>query len=352
MHNCHDDVLKYHNHKVTLPRPEQNEMRVRRDTNRDRLKFGLKRDKQPAPKDFQSQGSYAHHTMVQDAAKDYDIDDGVYFGIDDLKGPRGGDKTPHEAKEIVRAALHDVRFSDPPEIRQNCVRIYYNEGYHMDVPVYREVTEENWAGEREALWEIAGADWKRSDPRGVTTWFQDENKRQSPDSENGRQLRRVVRLLKAFGRSRKAWRSQIASGFMISVLVVECYHASESREDEALYDTMRAIRDRLRLKLEVKHPVVKGEQLTRGPDDAKARFLKEKLDWATAQLGVLSERDCTREQALAAWDKVFNTAYFKKRRSDTDATAAIAGTTVSSGLIHQPDPPTKVVDKRGGGRYA
>ena len=60
---------------------------------------------------FQSQGSYAHHTMVQHPEKDYDIDDGVYFWKDDLKGPRGGDKSASDAKEMVRKAVHDERFN-------------------------------------------------------------------------------------------------------------------------------------------------------------------------------------------------------------------------------------------------
>ena len=352
MHNCHDDMLKYHDDQVTLPGPERNEMRTRRETNRDRLKSGLKRDGAPSPKGFQSQGSYAHRTMVQDPDKDYDIDDGVYFDIEDLKGPQGGDKTPYDAKEMVRAGLHNELFSQPPEIRTNCVRIHYNEGYHMDVPVYREFTTENGAGQPEVSWEIASADWKSSDPKGVTQWFQEENERQSPDRQNGRQLRRVVRLLKALARSRKGWRSQIASGFMISVLVVERYRPRESREDQALYETMVAIRNRLNWKLEVEHPVVEGEHLTRGSDDAKVRFLRDKLGWAIAKLDVLFDPDCTREQALAAWDKVFKTRFFKGRIAKADATAATVGGATSSALSERSYPPQSAVDKQGGGRYA
>ena len=75
--------------------------------------------------------------MVQDQHKDYDIDDGVYFHKDDLQGPKGGEKTALDAKKMVRKALHDDRFKMAPEVRTNCVRVYYNVGYHVDVPVYR-----------------------------------------------------------------------------------------------------------------------------------------------------------------------------------------------------------------------
>lgn len=41
MHNCHEDVLAFHNQAVTLPQAERDEMRQRRDANRRRLRDGL-----------------------------------------------------------------------------------------------------------------------------------------------------------------------------------------------------------------------------------------------------------------------------------------------------------------------
>ena len=49
MYNCHDDILAYHNEEVTLSNAEQDEMRERRDTNRQRLKDGLERDGETHP---------------------------------------------------------------------------------------------------------------------------------------------------------------------------------------------------------------------------------------------------------------------------------------------------------------
>ena len=366
MYNCHDDILAYHDEKVTLPKVEQDEMRDRRNTNRQRLKDGLKRDGEPAPTGFQSQGSYAHRTMVQHKDKDYDIDDGVYFWKDDLKGPNGGDKTARQAKEMVRKALHDDRFNRPPEVRSNCVRVYYNAGYHVDVPVYRKVKTTNIWGEEEVTYEIASTDWKKADPAEVTRWFKRENERQSPDTSNGRQLRRDTRLNKAFARSRESWRPRIATGFMITTLIVnECYRANAAREDKALYDTMVAMRDRLNWNLEIEHPTVEGEMLTSGPDDARTKFLREKLDWAIGELEVLFDPGCTREQALKAWDKVFNTTFFSERLEEekaaeqksegAGAAAAALGAGVAAALLikgAERAAAEEPVDKRGGGRYA
>ena len=356
MYRCHTDILAFHNNEVTLPKPEQDEMRDRRDTNRKRQKDGLQRDAQPAPDGFQSQGSYAHHTMVQQPDKDYDIDDGTYFRKDRLKGPRGGDKTARDTKEMVRKALHDDRFKRPPEVRTNCVRVYYSAGYHVDVPVYRKVTTTKIFGDQETHYEIASSDWKNADPQEVTRWFNRENKRQSPDTTNGRQLRRQTRMLKAFARSRASWRPRIATGFMITTLVVEeCYRSDATREDNALYSTMVAMRDRLNGNLEIAHPTVDGDWLTK-PGDGRSKFLREKLDWAISELGVLFHAECTRAQALKAWDKVFHTTYFSERLKDAGADkqgTASAGAAASILIKGAEKAATqRPVDKRGGGRFA
>ena len=81
---------------------------------------------------------------------------------------------------------------------------------------------------------------------------------------------------------------------------------------------MVAMRNRLNNNLEIDHPTVQGEKLTKGSNDAKTRFLHEKLDWAINELQVLFKQDCTREEALKAWDKVFNTDFFSSRLKDTD----------------------------------
>ena len=75
---------------------------------------------------------------------------------------------------------------------------------------------------------------------------------------------------------------------MVTKLVVDHYRANEAREDISLYDSMCSIRDRLNQNLEVDHPVVSGEKLTKGPDDARTRFLREKLRDAIATLAVLA----------------------------------------------------------------
>lgn len=71
----------------------------------------------------------------------------------------------------------------------------------------------------------------------MTAWFETEDDNKSPDTNNGRQLRRIDRQIKKYARSREGWKGQILSGFGITKLVTECFRGDASREDKALYDT-------------------------------------------------------------------------------------------------------------------
>ena len=191
----------------------------------------------------------------------------------------------------------------------------------------------------------------------MTNWFLAANKDQSPDTANGGQLRRIVRLLKTFSRSRASWKDRIATGFIITTLVVEKYRPNATYEDKALYNTMVAVRDRLNWDLEIKHPIVEGEMLTKGPDDGRTKFLREKLDWAIEKLAVLFDPACTREQALKAWDQVFNATFFIERLAnyESEIHKSVRGRGTAAAILikgAENAATREPVDKIGGGRYA
>jgi len=110
MYDCSKEVLGYHNEEVTLLQKERDEMRQRRDTNRIRVKAGLVENNDPKPREFASQGSYAMKTMTQHPEKDYDIDDGIYFDMDDLKKDDGTDMSALESRQMVRNGVDDGSF--------------------------------------------------------------------------------------------------------------------------------------------------------------------------------------------------------------------------------------------------
>ncbi|BCH68453.1 hypothetical protein RvVAT039_pl12860 (plasmid) [Agrobacterium vitis] len=343
MFNSHDDMTAFHNSEVRLPLDERDTMRERRNTNRTRLKDGLKRDGEPKPVGCHTQGSYAMRTMIQHSAKDYDIDDGAYFKKSDLVGSGGADKSASAAKEMVRKAVHKDTFNRVPECLKNCVRVYYNEGFHVDIPVYR--TFERYG---DKVYELASSDWKASDALAVTEWFKKANKDKSPNTDNYGQMNRIVKLMKAFARSRESWRSRIATGFMITKLVEEKYLSLDKRDDQTLRDTMRAIYNRLEGSLVIYHPVL-NETLTNGDDDARAKFLRDKLGWALSELAVLDNADCTEDKARKAWDSVFNTDFFTNRGASKKA-EAVTSAAVLLGATERAAA-ERAFDKRGGDRY-
>ena len=302
MFNCSKEIMGFFNDEVALSKPEQDDMRSRRNTNRTRLENGLVKNEKPVPDEHVPQGSYAMHTMVKDKNNDYDIDDGAVFDKEDLVGAQGAEMTALDVRKMIRDALDDGSFSKPPEVKTNCVRVYYSAGYHVDVPVYRRLDDESL--------ELASADWKGSSPTEVTEWYNNSVIEKSPEGNNGKQMRRVTRLLKFYKQSRDSWKQSMPSGFEISVLVDECYVADSDREDVSLYETMLAIKSRLKYDLEVKHPT-RNEMLTDGADDPNTRLLKEKLVEAIDNLQILFESDCSRLEALRAWNCIFKHDYWK-----------------------------------------
>lgn len=314
MSDCSSDIRAYHNDEVTLPQRYQDDMRDRRNANRDRLKKGLRKNGDPAPRDFASQGSYAMKTMLRHPKNDYDIDDGAYFDIEDLRGSRGGYMGTRDAKNMVRDAIDDDSFDKDPEVRDNCVRIYYEKGYHVDIPVYRQKESTDILGNKIHSYELASSEgWKNSDARDVTEWFKNAIKAQGGDESSGEQMRRMTRMIKKFAKSRDSWNKKILSGFGITILVVKCFRSNSDREDLSLYETMTQIRDRLNCSLVINHPIQGNGTITKGQQDSKASFLRDRLTEAINHLRPVYNEGRTRGDALKSWDKVFDTSFFSDR---------------------------------------
>lgn len=340
MIDCSWDLRLLHDEHVQLPEAVQEKLRGHRDANRDRVKKGLKDQKGIQPNRFVIQGSYDMETIIQHPKNDYDIDDGAVFKADDLHGPQGGMLTPLQVRQMVCEVVQDARFKRAPEVRTNCVRVYYEEGYNVDIPVYREVI--SLFGETSL--ELASVEWRKSDPKAVTEWFNNQVQSKSPE-ENGtrQQMRRQVRFLKAFATSRESW--NMPSGFILSVLVSDKYQAHAGRDDVSFYETIRGIHSRLQWDMSVKHPIM-DEYLTKTSEDPQMAELKTQLGQALEWLDILNDaNNCTKTAALKAWGKVFNTDFFEQRGNAGGKGSGPTAFTISGG---QPSAPVR---KEGGGRY-
>lgn len=123
-------------------------------------------------------------------------------------------------------------------------------------------------------------------------------------------MRRICRLAKKFARSRESWRSEIASGFLITKLVAECYSPHPGRDDESFFWTMVNIYQRLSIDLIVRHPLTPNETITKTVSDPKAKFFKDRTFKAISRLQKLFSKDCNYQIARRAWNSVFRTKYF------------------------------------------
>lgn len=345
-YNANKHLLSFHDVRVVVDEATLSVARNRRTANRDRLEKGLDAAEEPQPIEHVPQGSYAMRTMVKAESETSDIDDGVVFDRAALKGSRGGDRSANGAKEMVRAAVAaSDSFKTPPEVRGNCVRVYYADGFHVDMPVYREY-EDNGTIVKELA---STGSWKASAPEDITEWFKGQVHAKSPDETNGRQMRRMVRLLKAWTKSRASW--SMPTGFILTVLVDEVYYLNTAwldRDDLALLTVMRYIRSRLQINERVYRPVNPREEITRDTTLGRIRKLRDELEFAIDELSKIERSDCDELMALKALKDVFYTTHFDDRIKELEDDDGGGGG--KRAALATPNSPVK---KQGGsGQYA
>jgi dienelactone hydrolase len=308
LYDVHKELNRFYDDHVRLGAARRKKLASQRDACLARLRAGLKalgEKRGMAYRSFErsiGQGSYAMHTLNQHPNDEYDIDEAVVFLGNDLP------TTALEARKRVADALLEAggNFQLEPEARTNAVTVWYADGTHVDLAIYREVSD-GFLGFGSKL-EHAGADWGPRDPMAITSWFNGEVDTRSPGilaRVREQQLRRVVRWIKSFARSRASW--SLPGGMILSALVAEVYRSDSERDDLALYNTLVALKTRLTANKDVRNPVDVGISLTSKPScKAQVKRLASKLDKMLTVLAILEKQDCTREKALRAWGTFFN----------------------------------------------
>jgi hypothetical protein len=181
MANCHDLFQEFLS-VISISSAQSENLRTGKDAIRKRIKTYFSEELKVQEPDFFLQGSYALKTMVRPlGTDDYDLDDGVYLQHtdDDLSEP-----TPEEvSKWIVKAVEGHVQ--ENPKNKKNCVRLVYAAGYHIDLPIYRQVDGRMYLGTLE------GNRWIPDDPKAFKKWFHDR-------LEATEQMRSCIKYLKAW----------------------------------------------------------------------------------------------------------------------------------------------------------
>lgn len=296
---------KFYRTEVVLPATVQNELREKRKLNIKRLENGLTEYNEENGTDYKIcenrvQGSMSMHTVVQNDNNDYDIDVAIVFEKSKL-----GELGPLETRNMVADALKrkTKQFNAEPEVKNSCIRIKYEDGYHVDFAVYRRYKKSET--DAEYKYEHAGSEWLSRDIRAIDDWFKGEIE------GKGKDLRKVIRFSKMFCKSRDLWEN-MPSGLVQTVLCAEQL-ADYTRIDELLYHTMEMIKYRLDDDVEVSAPVDNGRALVTGDSDRQnVNNWKSRLDSKLKKLDIVFNDGCTYSQAITAWSEFFNHSYWSE----------------------------------------
>lgn len=321
MFDYNEQIQAYETDCVNLPQEVKDKLRDHREANRNRLKRNRPENIRLNDDHFIPQGSMAIGTTVQEEDNAYDIDDGVWIHKDDLKKKDGMAYTAREIQEMVRNALKDPNFNKQPEIHNNCVRVFYAEGHHVDVPCYRKLNADT-DSERQ---ELAGANgFTDSDPTEINRWFLERVEALNNQRDGaGSQLRVMIRLMKRFARSRgEDW--NMPNGLKLTMLVEECAPSYYEHDDQAFYWLLSKLKSRLATNLEVENRAqtkTPRDKLTKSASDTNMVELRTRVGEALDKLLVLHRSDCTQKRAREAWDWVFQSDGFLEAYDKNSAKA-------------------------------
>ncbi|WP_163537588.1 cyclic GMP-AMP synthase DncV-like nucleotidyltransferase [Gracilibacillus sp. YIM 98692] len=324
MLNLHNEMKDFHDYEVKLSEDEANKLRDLKGTNIKNLKSGLsaindEKKKNYALVDDVVQGSMAMHTVTQNDENDYDIDVAVIFDKDNIPS------SALDCRKLVEDALRRkcTNFVVPPTTGKNAVRVQYQAGYHIDFAVYRKYKENE--EDEEFVFEHAGPSWNSRHPKEIRDYFNQQIREDSPKEDDEgvvvkkNQMRRIIRLLKMFCRSRSNW--SLPGGIILTTLVDECYVPNSKRDDKSYYDTLVAIKNRIMLSNNVNNPTDPSLSLTpKENHKKKVTRLKNYIEEKLIHLDVLFESDCTIEKGKKAWKKFLKHDYWTPEEISKSAT--------------------------------
>lgn len=233
---------------------------------------------------FQTQGSYEMDTIINPLISgDYDIDEGVYFDVEN---------EPDELPATFHRWIYDSvknHTDKPPEDKNPCVRVLFADGHHIDLTIYYKQKYENHP---KLAHKTNG--WIESDPIEFIDWFEGK-------MDEGNQLRRIVRYLKAWA----DFRSGInPSGLILTILAAQNYVQNE-RDDLAFLSTVTKIKNWLDISFTCLRPTTPlYEDLLKDFSYTNKENFKIALESLVA-LGNQAKDETSLKNACLKWQKIF-----------------------------------------------
>lgn len=246
------------NDSIVLSKTKRNEIRVSRNAIRDTIKTWMN-DNDKGSVCFCMQGSFAMDTVISPLDDDeYDVDDGIYLkkydGVSDQDWPACD--TVHN---WIKTAVAKQATSAPVD-KNACVRVVYQRGYHVDIPIYIIKNERAYLANKQD-------GWINSDAKDFKFWFSNKC-----ESNNG-QLRRCVRYLKRW----KDYNDIDLKGIEITILASNSFSQAPDRDDDALRYTVEEMVSSLNASFSCVKPVAPNEDLLAGSAEDKQRGIIDAL---------------------------------------------------------------------------
>ncbi|MBK0379332.1 CBASS cGAMP synthase [Mucilaginibacter segetis] len=266
---------------------------------------------------YYTQGSGAHkmRTIIIKENGTYDADRGVYLP-----------EKPAVSAETVQRYVYEAvceHTADGAEHRKKCIRVFYRGAYNIDFPVYYSVK-----GEDYAYMAVKGNGWIKDDPWHMITWFEGYK------DEDGQLIRMVKDL--------KAWASKCSckmpSGIALAVWAAKNFSAVKDRDDECLYNLLKAIQSAVFFSVTCYAPVEPYDDLTaKMSADQKTRFKTELDKFVADAKKALDEPNQLKSSRI--WQKYLGDRFPDGADEDTDQKAralyAAAGSTSLLGYTGQ-----------------
>jgi len=257
MANLHQEFGQFHN-EIALSSEQKDSLRTSRSAVRVRIRRCFTNELGITAPKFRGQGSYSMGTITNPLDGEFDIDDGVY--LQHLDNADDSDRPTPETVHRWLVKANEGYTKERPIDKRTCVRVRYTGNYHVDLPSYAELNGKYLLAEK------GPKGWHASDPKALTDWFKGKVK------EQGEQLRRVVRYLKAWADFQASKGGKMPNGLILTVLTVQNFRADE-RDDKSFMNTAQAVSNAVSFLFYILNPVDSSEELTsRLTEEQKKRF--------------------------------------------------------------------------------
>ncbi|WP_175455589.1 CBASS cGAMP synthase [Winogradskyella thalassocola] len=233
MANCNKLFLDYNN-KLKLTSSKIKRMKTARENIKTKITEYFKDKSKYSFTGTWIQGSYKMDTIIRTDDDTCDMDLGVYFKMVD------SEVTAATVMDQVFKAVEDITTTTPSK-KSKCIRVVYKGDFHIDIPVYHYNTNEHSHPRLATRYN----GWEESDPKDFYDWFNNQSSDDLP------QLKRIIKYLKAWSDNKKG---KFPSGLAFSIWAVSLLNINE-RDDIALYELLKKIRDDISYSWSLKMPV-------------------------------------------------------------------------------------------------